>query len=298
MRIGIDLGGTKIEIIALNDAGEVLLRRRLDTPKGDYRATLATIQTLVEQAESELGETGTVGLATPGAVSAQTGRIKNSNSVCLNNQPLKQDLEELLQRELRLANDANCFALSEAIDGAAAGADSVFGVILGTGTGGGLVINGHIHTGANFIAGEWGHNALPWPRDDERPGPTCYCGQSGCIETFLSGPGMSADHQQRTGQSMSAEQIVSSAEQGESSCRLSLELYMDRLVRALAHVINIFDPEVIVLGGGMSNITMLYEQVPQSWANWVFSDHIVTKLLAPLHGDSSGVRGAAWLWND
>ena len=298
MRIGIDLGGTKIEIIALNDEGEVFLRRRLATPQGDYAATLAVMQMLVQQVEAETGEIGTVGIATPGAISAYTGHIKNSNSVCLNNQPLQQDLERCLQREVRFSNDANCFALSEARDGAATGAGSVFGVILGTGTGGGLVINGHIHTGANAIAGEWGHNPLPWPQDDERPGPACYCGQRGCIETFLSGPGLSGDHQQRTEQVLVAEQIVGAAEQGDTLCQASLEIYCDRLARSLAHVINIFDPEAIVLGGGMSNTQVLYERVPRSWSKWVFSDHVATKLLPPLHGDSSGVRGAAWLWNE
>ena len=298
MRIGIDLGGTKIEVVAMEQSGEIVLRRRESTPKGDYSATLGVIQHLVTHAEKELATTASVGMATPGAISVQTGRLKNSNSTCLNDQPLQQDLESLLQRKVRLANDANCFALSEAVDGAAVGASSVFGVILGTGTGGGLVINGHIHTGANAIAGEWGHNPLPWLSDDERPGHVCYCGQHGCIETFLSGPGMSAWHAQLTGQRMEPEAIVEAAEQGDELCQVSLGNYIDRLSRALAHVINIVDPDVIVLGGGMSNISALYDEVPKRWSKWVFSDHIVTKLVPPIHGDSSGVRGAAWLWND
>jgi len=298
MRIGIDLGGTKIEVIAIDRDGMTRLRRRQATPKGDYPATLKTIQQLVEDVEVELATDATVGIATPGAVSARTGKIKNSNSTCLNGKSLQQDLESLLCRDIRLANDANCFTLSEAIDGAAAGAGSVFGVILGTGAGGGLVINGHIHTGANAIAGEWGHNPLPWPHGDERPGHACYCGQHGCIETFLSGPGMSAWHEQRTGQCFDPEYIVKMAGQGDKCCQASLENYMDRLSRALAHVINIVDPEVLVLGGGMSNISSLYEAIPKRWGQWVFSDHVVTKLVPPRHGDSSGVRGAAWLWND
>lgn len=296
MRLGIDLGGTKIEIIGLDEQGQECLRQRVATPQGDYAATVDAMVTLIRQAELKLGKRCSVGVATPGAVSSKTGRIKNSNSVCLNDRPLQQDLEQALNRSIRLANDANCFALSEASDGAARGAQSVFGVIIGTGVGGGLVINGQIHNGANAIAGEWGHNPLPWPGDKERPGPACYCGRHGCIETFLSGPGMAVDHFSVTNQRMSTHDIVLRAQQGDSSCHATLARYSERLARGLAHVINIVDPEVIVLGGGMSNIETLYTDVPGLWHKWVFSDHVVTELVRPIHGDSSGVRGAAWLW--
>ncbi len=293
LRLGIDLGGTKIEIAAFDAAGHERLRQRVATPQGDYRATLQTIVGLVEGVESELQMRGTVGIGMPGAESRISGLIKNANSTCLIGQPLRHDLQALLQREVRLANDANCFALSEAIDGAAAGAEVVFGVILGTGCGGGIVVRGQELTGANAIAGEWGHNPLPWPGDDERPGPACYCSRHGCIETWLSGPGLARDHLAHSGQSPTAEVIAGSS---DPACQASMARYEDRLARALAQVINLLDPDVIVLGGGLSNIARLYDNVPRLWTQHVFSDHVATRLLPPLHGDSSGVRGAAWLW--
>ncbi|MBI5891690.1 MAG: ROK family protein [Nitrosomonadales bacterium] len=295
MRLGIDLGGTKIEIIALDDSGKELLRRRVPTPQGNYFETLQVIAQLVRDTEAELGQRGTLGIGTPGTLSRATGRLKNSNSVALNGQPILQDLESLLQRKVQISNDANCFALSEATDGAAAGASVVFGVILGTGVGAGIVVNGHILTGPNGIAGEWGHNPLPWPQPQELVGPPCYCGKRGCIETFLSGPGMAKLHQMETGLSLNAEEIVTRAEQGDTTCGHSLQIYEDRLARSLAHVINILDPDVIVLGGGMSNIERLYGSVPALWGEWVFSDRVDTKLVKHRFGDSSGVRGAAWL---
>ncbi|HLZ34072.1 MAG TPA: ROK family protein [Nitrospira sp.] len=306
MRLGIDLGGTKIEIIALDDSGNELLRRRVPTPRGSYYDTLQTIAGLVRDAEAELGRQGSLGIGTPGALSRATGRLKNSNSVVLNDQPILQDLEALLQRKIKISNDANCFALSEATDGAAAGASVVFGVILGTGVGAGIVVNGHVLTGPNGIAGEWGHNPLPWPQPHELPGPQCYCGKQGCIETFLSGPGMAKLHEignKKTvrpelveGLALSAEQIVQRAEQGDAACERSLQTWEHRLARSLAHVINILDPDVIVLGGGMSNIARLYANVPKLWGEWVFSDRVDTRLAQHRYGDSSGVRGAAWLW--
>lgn len=296
MKLGIDLGGTKIEIIALDDEGGELLRRRVPAPQGDYSGTLRAIADLVHQVEAALGQAGTVGIGTPGTISRVTGLLKNSNSVHLNGQPIVQDLESLLQRKLRISNDANCFALSEAADGAAAGAAVVFGVIIGTGTGAGIVVNGHVLTGANGIAGEWGHNPLPWPEGVELPGPACYCGRHGCIETFLSGPGMSGDHQRVSGEKLDAATIVARAAAGDAACDLTLQRYENRLARSLAHVINILDPDVIVLGGGMSNIERLYENVPRIWGRYVFSDRVDTRLVRNRFGDSSGVRGAAGLW--
>jgi fructokinase len=298
MRIGIDLGGTKIEGIAISDDGEELLRKRVPTPAGDYRATLQQIRFLVDHIETSLGERGSIGIGTPGALSPASGLLKNSNSVCMNGKPVMNDLRSLLGRDIRMANDANCFALSEATDGAAAGAEVVFGVIIGTGTGAGLAIHGHILTGPNAIAGEWGHNPLPWPADDERPGPVCYCGKQGCIETWLSGPGMSRDYLELSARALEAKEIVELAMQGEEKAEHCLQRYEDRMARSLAHVINILDPDVIVLGGGMGNIDRLYHNVPEIWGRYVFSDRVDTKLLAPGYGDSSGVRGAAWLWND
>jgi len=296
MKTGIDLGGSKIELIALDASGGEILRRRVPTPQGDYRGTLDAILGLVEGAEAELGVKTSVGFGTPGAISKATGLLKNSNSTCLNGQPLLQDLERCLSRPVRIANDADCFALSEATDGAAAGAGTVFGVILGTGVGAGVIVNGRPLSGPNAIAGEWGHNPLPWPRDEERPGPACYCGQCGCIETFLSGPGLARAHAQATGQNLTAMEIVAQAGQGDAACGQSLRVYEDRLARALAHVINILDPEVIVLGGGLSNCRRLYANVPKLWGQYVFSDRVDTLLVPPKFGDSSGVRGAAWLW--
>jgi len=294
--IGIDLGGTKIEAIALSPQGALLARRRIATPQGDYDATVHAVASLVATIEIELGERGSVGIGTPGAVSAKTGRMKNCNSVWLNGRPLGPDLEAALGRPVRMANDANCFALSEATDGAAAGAAIVFGVILGTGVGGGIVVDGHALEGANAIAGEWGHNPLPWPRDDERPGRACYCGRAGCIETFLSGPGLVADHGCLTAERLDAIEIVQRAASGDAAAAVTLARYSDRLARALAHVINILDPDVIVLGGGVSNIDALYDEVPRVWSRYVFSDAVATRLVRNRHGDSSGVRGAAWLW--
>lgn len=295
LHLGIDLGGSKIELIALADGAEVL-RQRIDTPRGDYPATIAAIASLVREAETTLAARGTVGIGTPGAISRATGRMKNCNSTWLNGQPLKQDLEAALHRPVRMANDANCFALSEATDGAAAGAETVFGVILGTGCGGGLVVRGQVLIGANAIAGEWGHNPLPWPTDEERPGPPCYCGRTGCIETWLSGPALCRDLAAQGGPKLDARTIVARAAQGDASCEAALARYEERLARGLAHVINLFDPEVIVLGGGLSNLARLYERVPRLWAPYVFSDRVDTRLVPPRFGDSSGVRGAAWLW--
>lgn len=297
VRIGIDLGGTKIECVALDENGHEILRTRVDTPQGDYVRTIEAIARLVADAEHAAGRSGTVGVATPGALSRVTGRLKNSNSVCLNDRPLLQDLESALARPLRIANDANCFTLSEAIDGAAAGAHTVFGVILGTGVGGGIVIDRQVLDGPNGIAGEWGHNPLPRVDADDLPLPACYCGRAGCIETYLSGPGMAADHRRRTGESLLAAQIAQRAAAGEPACHATLHRYCNRLARALAGVINILDPDVIVLGGGVSNIDALYEDVPRRWGAHVFSDEVRTRLARHRHGDSSGVRGAAWLWN-
>lgn len=295
-RIGIDLGGTKIEGAAIDAAGATRIRQRLATPIQDYRGTIEAIIALVKAIEQEIGTTASVGIGIPGAVSPMTGLIKNANSTWLIGRPLQPDIETALGRPIRLANDANCFALSEATDGAGASAETVFGVILGTGVGGGIAIKRQILVGANAIAGEWGHNPLPWPSPDESPGPPCYCGRSGCLETFLSGPAMAADHYRHTGQSLSAIEIVRAADGGEPLCRATLERYMHRLARGLASAINLIDPEAIVLGGGLSSISVLYEQVPRLWTRYIFSDRVVTPLLPPVHGDSSGVRGAAWLW--
>jgi fructokinase len=297
-RIGIDLGGTKLEGIALDTEGKERLRRRRPTPRGDYARIVAAIVGLVRELEAELGGTGTVGVGIPGIVSPSTGLVKNANSVELIGHPLDRDLAADLGRPVRLANDADCFALSEASDGAGKGARSVFGVILGSGVGGGLVYEERLIVGRNRIAGEWGHNPLPWPRDEERPGPRCYCGRLGCIETFLSGPGFAADHAARSGSTErpAAPAIAAAALAGDADARASLERYVERLARALATVINVFDPDVIVLGGGMSNVAALYEQVPRHWRSWVLSDTVETALRPPMHGDSSGVRGAAWLW--
>jgi len=295
-RLGIDLGGTKIEVIALDRAGRELLRHRVATPQGDYAATIATAARLVAEAERALGGRGSVGFGTPGSLSRASGRLRGSNSVCLNGQPIRDDLAAALGREVRIANDANCFALSEATDGAGAGARVVFGVILGTGVGGGIVVAGAVLEGPNGIAGEWGHNPLPWPRDDERPGPPCYCGRAGCIETWLCGPGFERDHRQAAGAALTVPAVVARAAAGDAACSATLGRYEDRLARALAHVINLLDPDVIVLGGGMSNIDRLYDRVPALWGQWVFSDRVDTRLVRHRHGDSSGVRGAAWLW--
>jgi len=295
LRIGIDLGGTKTEIIALDERGATLLRRRAPTPAGSYEATLEHIASLIGIVERELDQTGTVGIGTPGSISPANGRLRNSNSTCLNGKPLKEDLERLLERPVHLANDANCFVLSEALDGAAAGASVAFGVILGTGVGGGIAVHGRALEGSNAIAGEWGHNPLPWPEDDERPGPSCYCGKRGCIETWLSGPGLEGDHTHHTGERLIATAITQHAEAGDRTAQATLARYERRLARSLAIVINILDPDVIVLGGGVSNIARLYQNVPAQWGQWIFSDVVRTRLERNRHGDSSGVRGAAFL---
>ncbi len=296
IRLGIDLGGTKIEIAALDHSDRVVARYRAATPQGSYGKILETIAGLVDKVETELGCQGSVGIGTPGSLSRATGLLRNSNSVCLNNQPLLRDIERRLGRPVRIANDANCFALSESADGAGEGASAVFGVILGTGVGGAFIVEGRLLTGANAIAGEWGHNPLPWPRDEERPGPACYCGRTGCIETFLSGPGMTADHQNATGRVLAPPEIACLAQAGDGPSRETVARYAGRLARALAHVINIVDPDVIILGGGVSNLSRLYSDVPLLWGEYVFSDRVETRLLPARHGDSSGVLGAARLW--
>jgi fructokinase len=292
VRIGIDLGGTKIEGIALGEDGRGLIRRRVPAPRGDYRHTLDAIVSLVRVLEEQTGRRGTVGIGIPGTISSATGRVKNANSTWLNGQPLADDLPRLLGRPVRLANDANCFALSEATDGAAAGARGGVGVILGTGTGGGIVVNRDVVAGVNGIGGEWGHNPMPWPREDEWPGPPCYCGRTGCIETFLSGPGLARDF----GAAAGADDVAARAAAGDPAAVRCLDRYEERLARALAAIVNVLDPDVIVLGGGLSNIERLYTGVPQRWAPFVFSDSVMTRLVRAAHGDSSGVRGAAWLW--
>ncbi len=299
-RIGIDLGGTKTEIAALDGEGRIVERLRVPTPAGDYDATLGVLAGLVNDLERSLGVSGTlsstVGVGTPGSLSPVTGILRNANSVCLNGHPFKQDFERVLGRAVRIENDASCFALSEAVDGGGQGAPVVFGVILGTGVGGGIVIDGKVLGGANAIGCEWGHNSLPWPQPGEYPGRRCFCGRRGCIETFLSGPGLAADHVEAGGAPMTAKDLVTSAARGDPGCNATLERYEIRLARALASVINIIDPDVIVLGGGLSNVERWYETVPQHWGEFVFSDAIRTRLVRNVHGDSSGVRGAAWLW--
>jgi predicted NBD/HSP70 family sugar kinase len=298
LRIGIDLGGTKTEVAVLSPDGEILLRRREATARGDYGASVAQMARMVLEAERQLGATGTVGVATPGAVSRLTGRMKNCNSTWLNDQPLPQDLAHALGRPVRLSNDANCFALSEATDGAARGARVVFGVILGTGVGAGIVVDGQVLDGPNGIAGEWGHNPLPLPQPMDLPLPDCYCGRRGCIERYLSGPAWRASFAAESGLSLGCDEIAAQASSGVcQAASASLDRYLDRLARALAGVINILDPDVIVLGGGLSNLDCLYTQLPERWGAYVFSDSVLTRLTPPAFGDSSGVRGAAWLWN-
>jgi fructokinase len=296
MRIGVDLGGTKIEAVALGPQGKVALRRRIATPSGDYAATIAAIKALVEALEGALGERGSVGIGMPGSLSPTTGLVRNANSTWLNGRPFDRDLTEALGRRLKFANDANCFALSEAVDGAGGGAAVVFGVILGTGVGGGIVIERKPLIGANAIAGEWGHSPLPSPGDTERPGPACYCGKMGCVETFLSGPGLALDHERATGERLEAEALAAGAAAGDAAARSSLERYEDRLARSLAVVINLLDPDIIILGGGLGRIERLYDTVPRLWRRHGFADSVATRLVPPRHGDASGVRGAAWLW--
>lgn len=297
MRIGVDLGGTKIEIVALDTDHRIRARHRVDTPRHDYAGTLRTIAALVSRVESEIGESCTVGVGTPGSLSPFTGRMRNANSVWLNGKPLDTDLRLALDRPVRLANDADCFALSEAVDGAGRGVRTLFGVIVGTGTGGGVVVDGRLLAGPNRIAGEWGHNPLPWPGKNELPGPACYCGQSGCIETFLSGPGLAEDLRRATGRKLTPEQILAASEAGDPEAEAALTRYEDRMARALASVVNLIDPDLIVLGGGLSNLSRLYRNVPRLIGNHLFSDGSSIELRPPVFGDSSGVRGAAWLWD-
>jgi fructokinase len=296
LQLGVDLGGTKIAAVVLAPDGRTVWEHRRATPRDDYRATLEAIAAIVEAGEQAAGAACTVGIGMPGAISPATGLVKNANSTWLNGRALHGDLEARLGRAVRLANDANCLAVSEAADGAASGARVVFGVILGTGCGGGIAIDGHAHVGANAIAGEWGHNPLPWPRDDERPGPACYCGRSGCIETFLSGPGLAAAYARRTGTRVSGEAIVAAAVAGDAAANVTIGDWLDRLARGLATILNVLDPDVIVVGGGLSRIERVYSEVPALWQRWVFSDRVETRLAPAAHGDASGVRGAARLW--
>lgn len=297
IRLGIDLGGTKIEIIALDETGKEIYKQRVSTPQGDYHATLKCIYDLVTRTEAEIDCQGSIGICTPGSISPTSGLLRNSNSTCLNHTAFLQDLQNILQRELRIANDANCFTLSEAIDGNAQHETIVFGVIIGTGCGGGIVINKVLIDGPNAITGEWGHNPLPYAEDSELTSSKCWCGKTGCIETFLSGVGFAQDYLTQTGTFKTNTEIIHDATQADTDALACLQRYQNRMARSLAHVINILDPHVIVLGGGMSNIIQLYEQVPKLWQKYVFSDSVSTKLVPPMHGDSSGVRGAAWLWD-
>ena len=294
IRIGVDLGGTKIEAVALGPDGGERFRRRIDTPRGDYDATVQAVADLVALVDRATGASGSVGVGMPGSISPATGLVKNANSTWLIGRTLPADLERAIGRPVRVANDANCFALSEAADGAGAGARVVFGVILGTGTGGGIVVDGQVLVGPNAVAGEWGHNALPWPDEHEWPGPPCYCGRRGCIETFLSGSGLQRAYAGVSG--LTAREIADAAEKGEADAVNAIDTYARRLAKSLATVINLLDPDVIVLGGGLSNIASLYRRVPEIWTEWVFSDRVDTRLAQAKHGDSSGVRGAAWLW--
>lgn len=296
MRLGIDLGGTKIAAVVLDDRGQEKWRTRVATPRGDYEGTLAQIAALVTDGEQAAGETCSVGIGIPGAPSRATGRIKNANSTWLNDQPLQADLEARLSRPVRLANDANCLVVSETMDGASKDARLVFGVILGTGTGGGLFANGALVEGLNSIAGEWGHNPLPWPEASELPGEPCYCGRSGCIETWLSGPALARDHARAAGETVAAEEVVARASRGDTRAAEALDRWEGRLARGLATVINVVDPEVIVVGGGLSRIARLYTNVPALWGQWIFSDVVATRLVPARHGADSGVRGAAGLW--
>jgi fructokinase len=295
-RLGVDLGGTKIAAVVLSRDGNVSWEHRVPTPRDDYDATIDAIARLVADGEAAVRESCTVGLGIPGAISPATGLVKNANSTWLNGRAFKPDLERRLNRPVRMQNDANCLAISEATDGAAAGARIVFGVILGTGVGGGVVVDGQVLTGANAIAGEWGHNPLPWPEDDERPGPPCYCGRRGCIEAFLSGPALAADYARRGGESIRSEAIVARAARGEALASSVFETWERRFARALATIINVLDPDVIVAGGGLSRVDRIYTNVPPRWRDWVFSDETVTRLVPARHGDASGVRGAARLW--
>ncbi|MBL7004506.1 MAG: ROK family protein [Gammaproteobacteria bacterium] len=295
MKLGIDLGGTKIEACVLDGSKEVI-RRRIDTPKNDYHAILRAINELVLSVDNELQQKLNVGCGTPGALSAQTGLLRNSNTVCMNGKALLEDLKETLNRPVKILNDANCLALSEAVDGAGQGQELVFGVIIGTGTGGGIIYQQKPLIGRHAIAGEWGHNPLPWIKAEDKPLQTCYCGKQGCIETFLSGPGLAKVFESKFGKVLNSREIVQQARQGDDNCKAMMEYYYDCMSRALAHIINVVDPDVIVLGGGLSNIEELYTEVPKRLDEYVFSDHVNTPIVQAKHGDSSGVRGAAWLW--
>ncbi len=300
-RIGIDMGGTKIEGIAIDFDGTEIMRHRIDTPAAGpdrYGSIVNAIDQLVRYIEDSIGVSGTVGVGIPGTLSASTGKIKNANTVELIGKSFDKDLQKAIDRPIRLANDANCFALSEAVDGAGKGSTSVFGVIIGTGTGGGIVVDGKVVLGLNGIGGEWGHNPLPWPKLSEVPGPECYCGLNGCIETYLSGPGLKASYQRLTGHILEPVEIMKLFDSGDSEARTVIGDYVNRLARGLASIINVLDPEVIVLGGGLSNIDYLYKNVPDHWMDYIFSDDCFTKLKKAVHGDSGGVRGAAWLWSD
>ncbi|QBR50693.1 fructokinase [Erwinia sp. QL-Z3] len=299
MRIGIDLGGTKVEVIALAESGETLFRHRVPTPRDDYQQTLDAMVGLVRLAEEKTGEQGTVGIGIPGTLSPYTRLVKNANSTWLNGQPLDKDLQKMLNREVRIANDANCLAVSEAVDGAAAGKQTVFAVIIGTGCGAGVALNGQAHIGGNGNAGEWGHNPLPWMDEDElryREEVPCYCGKQGCIETFISGTGFATDYHRLSGVELKGAEIITLLEQQDPVAELAMSRYELRLAKSLAHIVNIFDPEMIVMGGGMSNNDRLYQTVPQLMKKWVFGGECETPLRKAVHGDSSGVRGAAWLW--
>jgi fructokinase len=296
MRIGIDLGGTKIEALAIDEKGTELARHRIDAPRDDYAASINAMAGLVHRLEQETGRVGTVGAGIPGSISDKTGLVKNSNSTWLNGQPLHQDLSIALAREVRVANDANCLAISEATDGAAAGKRVVFGVILGTGCGGGVAFNGQVHAGPNGVAGEWGHNPLSWQHPDEYPGPLCYCGKRGCMEMLVSGTGVARDYEQSTGKQKTAREIIADFEAGDAVAAAVVERFEDRLARGLAQVINILDPDVVVVGGGLSQVQHLYQSIPKRLPAYVFGGEADTPILQAKHGDSSGVRGAAWLW--
>ncbi len=296
IRIGIDLGGTKIEVLAIDRDGRELARHRVATPRHDYEGSIKLMAELVARLESETGRSGTVGVAIPGSISSVTGLIKNANSVWLNGKPLDKDLSAAMHREVRCVNDANCLAVSEATDGAGAGAGVVFAAILGTGTGAGVAFQGRAHNGPNGVAGEWGHNPLPWPSVDEYPGPACYCGKHGCLETWISGSGLEADYERTTGTKLVGREILALTEKGDATAEAAVRRYESRLTRGLAHVINVLDPDVIVLGGGMSRIERLYPALNANLKDYVFGKEYATPIRPALHGDSSGIRGAAWLW--
>lgn len=296
IRIGVDLGGTKIEFVALERDGLELHRHRVPTPRNDYDGTVRVIKEGVELVERELGRSATVGVGIPGTISGITHNVKNANSVWMNGRPFDRDLSDALQREVRCANDANCLAVSEATDGAGAGMRVVFAVVLGTGCGGGIAVDSHVHNGRNGVAGEWGHTTLPWMRPEEYPGPSCYCGFKGCIETFISGTGLEADYERATKEKLKGKEIVARSDAGEAQALAALSRYEDRLTRSLAQIINILDPDIIVLGGGVSQVPRLYRDVPQRLKEYVFGQEADTPVVVAKHGDASGVRGAAWLW--